>query len=170
MGDLQKNFKKIINDLENNIENKKDLEYIKTQIYNISVLFLDELDKLADLNMNKINALIERHKVMDDKMQKLENTMNNIEKELFIEEEPYEFEIVCPYCNYEFFADFTSELKSEVECPECNNIIELDWNEEHECGGECSGCHGHDCDGHHEEFDEEEQDEIDDDEADDDDM
>lgn len=146
MGDLQKNFKKIMNDLENNIENKKDLDYIKTQVYNISMLFLDELDKLADLNMNKINALIERHKVMTDRMQKLESTMNNIEKELFIEDEPYEFEIVCPYCNYEFFTDFTTELKTEVKCPECQNIIELDWNEEeHECSGGCSGCQGHEC-------------------------
>ena len=146
MGDLQKKFKKIMEDIENNIENKNDLEYIKTQVYNISLLFLDELDKLADLNMNKINALIERHKNMSDKIQKLEDSMNKIEEELFIEEEPYEFEIVCPYCNHEFFADFTSELESEVRCPECQNIIELDWNEEeHECGGECSGCHGHEC-------------------------
>ena len=62
MSELQTKFKKIMDDLEANIENKKDLDYIKKQVYQISILFIDELDKLADLNMNKMNAMIERHK------------------------------------------------------------------------------------------------------------
>ena len=61
MAELQNRFKKIMQDIEEHIQDKEELEYIKTQIYNISTLFLDELDKLADLNMDKMNALIERH-------------------------------------------------------------------------------------------------------------
>lgn len=156
MGDLQKNFKKIINDLEQNIQNKEDLDYIKTQIFNISNLFLDELDKMADLNMNRMNTLIERYKEMSDRMNKIEATMNHIEKDIYLDEEPYEFEIICPYCNTEFFTDLTSDSKNEVTCPECNNVIELDWNEEeheHSCTGSCGHCGSHTC-GHEDEEDE----------------
>ena len=43
--------------------------------------------------------------------------------------EDFEFEIVCPYCNYEFIADI-DEHEDEILCPECNNPIELDWSED----------------------------------------
>ena len=64
-------------------------------------------------------------------------------------EEVDDFEIVCPYCNYEFVID-VDENKTEVECPECQNVIELDWtgdidgedNDLGECMGNCHGCHG----------------------------
>ena len=59
----------------------------------------------------------------------------------------FDFEIVCPYCNYEFFIDI-DENKTEITCPECQNVIELDWtgdteeNDSHNCSGSCGGCHG----------------------------
>jgi UDP:flavonoid glycosyltransferase YjiC (YdhE family) len=61
-------------------------------------------------------------------------------------EDGFDFEIVCPYCNYEFIIDM-AENKTEIECPECKNTIELDWtgdvdNEHHDCSGDCHGCHG----------------------------
>lgn len=161
MSELQIKFKKIMDDLEANIENKKDLDYIKKQIYQISILFIDELDKMADLNMNKINSIIEKHKELNNRMAKLEGTMNTIEKELFLDEWA-DFEITCPYCNHEFAVDFSKEVQKEVTCPECNNIIELDWNagdEEQGCAGHCSSCHSNCLD---EEEDEEQEDDDDD--------
>lgn len=74
--------------------------------------------------------------------------MNKIEKELYITDEDndnYDFEIVCPYCNCEFEIEL-KELNQDVKCPECHNVIELDWNEEESsCHGDCSCCHG-ECD------------------------
>ena len=62
------------------------------------------------------------------------------------EDEDYDFEIVCPYCNQEFVADIEDELKEEIECPECHNKIELDWDGEDDdcCSGGCCGCGHHD--------------------------
>ncbi len=153
MAGLKENFKKIMADIESHITDKEELEYVKTQIYNISTLFLDELDKLAELNIDKMNALIARHKELNERISNLEGSMDKIEKELYVDDWS-DFEIVCPYCNYEFVVDLNNENKQEVTCPECNNIIELDWNEDehHDCEGHCGGCHG-EC-GHEEEFDE----------------
>lgn len=144
MSNLQENFKKIIDDLDKNIENKKDLEYIKTQIYNISILFMDELDKISELNMDKMNRLIVKHKELTNRMQQLETTMNQIEKDIYLDpnEEELGFEVICPYCNTEFEVDMNNEIQSEVKCPECNNVIELDWNGEDGCDGHCGNCGG----------------------------
>ena len=145
MSNLQEKFNKIINDLDQNIENKNDLEYIKTQIYNISMLFIDELDKISELNMDKINRLIVKHKELNNRMQQLENTMKQIEEDIYLDsdEEELGFEIMCPYCNAEFEVDMNEKIKSEVKCPECNNIIELDWNQDECCGGHCGSCESH---------------------------
>ena len=69
----------------------------------------------------------------------------DIEDDIY-EEEGFDFEIVCPYCEHEFVID-TSEDKTEIKCPECKNIIELDWSgnlddEDDGCSGNCCGCSG----------------------------
>lgn len=141
MSELQNKFKKIVSEIEERIKDKEELEYIKEQIANISVLFLDQLDKVVDLSTNRMNEIVENQRKLNDKVIKVEKAMGNIEKDIYIEDN-YDFEIICPYCNHEFISDFTTEVKEEVECPECHNIIELDWNQEEEqtCNGHCGGC------------------------------
>ena len=46
MSDLQNKLDKVISDIEKRLTNKEDFEYVKTQIYNIYTIFLDEFDKL----------------------------------------------------------------------------------------------------------------------------
>ncbi len=132
MANLKKRFNEILQDIEKNIKNKEDLEYIKSQVYNISILFLDELDKLAELNLDRLNVLIEREKELSKKITSMEKMMSSIEKEVFVNPE-CDFEIICPYCNTEFIQDLTSGVENEVKCPECGNAIEIDWHEDEEC-------------------------------------
>lgn len=141
MSDLKEKLNAIMQDFDKNIKNKEDLEYIKSQVYNISVLFLDEMDKLAEINIQRLNVLNEREKELAKRVAGVEKAMDNIQREMFVEPEECDFEIVCPYCNEEFVEDFTDGIKSEVRCPECDNIIELDWHEEDGCGCGCE----HDC-------------------------
>ena len=56
----------------------------------------------------------------------MRNALENIERDIYDDEE-YDFEIICPYCNNQFLIDSEDE-KPEVVCPECKNIIELDWS------------------------------------------
>lgn len=142
MPELSEKFKDIIKDIEKNIKNKDDLEYIKTQIYNISSIFLEQLDKVVELTSYRMEELVKKQSELNSKMSKIEGVVGNIEKDIYLDEEDNDFEIICPYCNNEFMVDFNTELKNEVRCPECNNIIELDWNEEeeHSCSGNCHCC------------------------------
>ena len=120
---INESFEKLMEDLQKNIENPKDLEYITKKL---STAILDIMTELNNKTTN------------------LEKRMEKIEEELYItdENEEYNFEIVCPYCNCEFETEI-DELKTEVVCPECNNVIELDWNDE--CHGDCSCCHDDNC-------------------------
>lgn len=158
MSELQDKFKNIISNIENKIKDEEELNFIKEQIANLSVLFLDQLDKVVDLTTNRMDEIAENQRQLNDKVSKIEKSMNNIEKDIYMDDS-YDFEIVCPYCNHEFISDFSSEIKKEVECPECHNIIELDWNdeEEHSCGGHCCDCDS-ECGFEHDEEDDEDED------------
>lgn len=154
MSVLQDKFNAIIAKIEERITDPEELDFIKQQIADISILYLDELNKIMDLSERRVNQVYENQKILEKKMTELEKGMNTIEKELFVEDQ-YDFEITCPYCNYEFITDINSD-KKEVECPECHNLIELDWNQdEHDCGGHCNSCGG--CD--HDDEDNENEDE-----------
>lgn len=146
MANLKKRFHEILEDLEKNIKNQEDLDYIKSQVYSISMLFLDEVDKLTELSLDRLNVMIDREKELSSKINKMEKIINHLEKEVFISPD-CDFEIICPYCNTEFVEDFTSGMEHEVKCPECGNAIELDWHEDEEgCGHHCGGeCHCEDC-------------------------
>lgn len=153
MSQLQDNFNAIIAKIEEKITDAEQLNFIKEQIAEISMLYIDELNKIMDLSERRVNKVFENQKILEKKLEDIEKNMSNIKEELFVEDE-YDFEIICPYCNHEFVSDIDSKNK-EVKCPECGNIIELDWNEEeHDCGGHCGSCGG--C-GHEEECDDSEE-------------
>lgn len=153
MSDLQKKLKKVISDIEKNLKNKEDLEYVKTQIYNIYTIFLDEFEELESKCNEKVENILIKCKVLDDRMSEIEDSIDKIESDIYINEnEEYDFDITCPYCDTEFSIDFSNGPQNVVICPECNNTIELDWNEHdddcshgcHDCGGGCNHHHNED--------------------------
>lgn len=84
MADLKKKFNAIMADLESNIKSKEDMEYIKSQVYNIALLFLDEIDNITELSLDRMNVMLEREKELARKVTKMERTLNMLEKEVFV--------------------------------------------------------------------------------------
>lgn len=151
MKDLKNEYKSFLDDIEKNIKNKEDLEYIKRRVTDFLDIVLDKLNYIADYKNEEIERLEQSQKQIEEKMSKMQEVISNIEKDVYVED-GYDFEIVCPYCNSEFIIDI-NEDKKEIECPDCKNIIELDWSGDiddeldSECqGGSCHGCHGCDVD------------------------
>ena len=146
MSEFRKEFKNFMDDLEKNIKNKEDLEYVRGRTADFLNVVLEQMENIINFKEEKINQMETMQQELDQKMNKIQQTIDNIEQDIY-SEDGFDFEIVCPYCNYEFFIDVDSE-KSEIECPECKNIIELDWTggEEPEdsqnCAGHCSHCNG----------------------------
>ena len=144
MAKLREEYKKFLEDIEKNLKNKEDLEYVKVRFSMFVDKVIDEMDMLVDYKTQKMNEIEQKQKEIDDKMNKMQQIIDNIEKDIY-SDEGFDFEIICPYCDNQFVID-VDEDKTEVECPVCNNIIELDWSGEVEedigCNGSCSGCHG----------------------------
>lgn len=133
--ELANEMKKFVKDLEENIENPKDLEYILKRSETLFDVVFSEINKLADREAEKLKEMRKKQKHNEKRMDELENKMHYLDENLdFLIKDIYgnedgEFKITCPYCNYGFNVDI-DEDEIEILCPECKNIIELDWNED----------------------------------------
>lgn len=158
MSDLSTRFQDIMKDIENNISNEKDLEFINKKITEISMLYMEVLSGMNEVIQNKIENIEKVQSSIETKVNKIQTSIAGIENDIY--DDGYDFEIICPYCNNEFTADI--ESKSDIRCPECQNVIELDWNgEESVCSGSCSSC-GSNCGAMMEDFEEDVEDEDED--------
>ena len=144
MGMLKNEYKSFLEDIEKNIKNKEDLDYVKGRFVTFLDVVLDQMDYIMDHKQVQIEQVEEAQKELEGRMSKMQQALNNIQRDIY-EDEEFDFEIVCPYCNYEFMID-VDENKTEIECPECQNIIELDWTgeigEDGSCASGCAGCTG----------------------------
>ena len=145
MSDIKGKYKKILEDLENNIKDPEDLLYTKEKFMELTLIFMDIIDRLTALTDARIKEIEERQEEINSRINNVQSMVDEIEGDIYEDDNDYEFEIICPYCNYEFFIDVDEE-KTEIQCPECENMIELDWsgNPDEEadsgCDGSCSGC------------------------------
>lgn len=160
MAGLAKNYNKIISELEEKITNPQELEFVKSKFSELAVMFMDTVETLVTNSEKQLQ--IER------KVESIQKSLKRIENDIYIEDDDcecdedcngecdcggdcscgdqmhdndYEFEIVCPYCNYEFVTGKEANLKDEIKCPKCHNVIELDWDDY--CDGECNHCSEH---------------------------
>lgn len=144
MSTLKDEYKNFLDDIESNIKNKEDLEYIKKRFADFVDKVLNHIDYIVGYKKQEIENLEDTQKQLIERIDKMQRVIDNIEKDIY-SDEGFDFEIVCPYCNYEFVVDMDEE-KTEIECPECKNMIELDWSgdpsDDDECSGHCSGCSG----------------------------
>ena len=142
MTELSQAYASILLDLEKNIKDEKELEYVKEQFMKLASIFIEQMEETINSNGKRIKELEKKQDEIDRKMESINNIVEEIENDIYMDEEDEEFHIVCPYCNFEFSENF-DENRKEIQCPECNNIIELDWNDEDDgCSGHCHGCHG----------------------------
>ena len=143
MGNLKNEYKSFLDDIEKNIKNKEDLEYVKERFADFMDIVLNDMENILDYKDEEMKKLEVKQNEIETEMNKLKTIVDHIEKDIYAED-GFDFEIVCPYCNYEFVID-VDDNKTEVQCPECKNIIELDWNggeDEEGCNGSCHGCSG----------------------------
>ena len=105
---------------------------------------MSDLNQQIENILKEMKEIKENQKIMTEKMTKMQQVIDHIENDIY-SDEGFDFEIVCPYCEYEFVID-VDENKKEIECPECKNTIELDWSgdleEDTGCSGHCHGCSG----------------------------
>ena len=129
MAEFSEKYSKIIKDIEKSISDEKEREIVLKKVSELSFMYMDVIDRISNVNSERMDDIEKHQDKLDEKIGKVKDTVDLIKKDIY-EDEDYDFEIVCPYCNHEFVADIEDELKEEIECPECHNKIELDWDGE----------------------------------------
>jgi len=125
--DLKNEMMNFVKSLETTIKDEKELQYVKEKTAHLFEVFADELEKAFKYKEEQIKLIEQRQQQADDRLEEMDVMIKTITKDLYDEYE--DFEIVCPYCNFEFDSE-VDETISEIICPECENIIELDWGAE----------------------------------------
>lgn len=148
MSDLSKKYQEIIADINSKISDKEELGYVKNKLSEVTLIFVDLIEQMSGVVEGKIDNIEKEQKRIESKLNNIEETLSSIKKYV-CEEDDMETEIVCPYCNKEFYADIEDEVELEIQCPECHNMIELDMNSDNIeddffnrniCSGHCGGC------------------------------
>ena len=122
MSDLKNHYQAILTELENHFQDEEDKVFVLNKFQELSMMFMDVIDRLTYLTDIRIKEVEERQQEIDNRIETVKKAVDGIENDIYEDDEAYEFEIVCPYCNHEFVADINSEENAEVECPECHNL------------------------------------------------
>ncbi len=145
MSELSNKYREIMDEIDEKITDEKQLNFVKNKISEISIIFIDIIDRMSELVEEKVVDIEKGQKNIEKKLAKVQKVIDVIEKDIY--DDDFEIEIVCPYCNNEFFTEINEDEENEIECPECHNIIELDLNSDFDednsnCSGNCNSCGG----------------------------
>ena len=119
MSDLEEQYQKMIETLENTIKDEKKLKKAKEQLDDIVSIVVDDCSHILDKYDEKIMDIESKNRDYEMRIQALEERLRQFEQ--MVELEDYDFFITCPYCNFEFQTDYDDEV-TEVCCPECGQI------------------------------------------------
>lgn len=145
MSELSDKYREIMNEIENNITNEKDLNFVKNKVSEMSMIFIDIIDRMNEIVEEKVSRIEQNQEEMNNRLNKVQSVIDKIEKDIY--DDDFEIEVACPYCNNEFFTTMSDSEENEIKCPRCHNMIELDFNanfeeENQSCSGNCHLCGG----------------------------
>lgn len=127
MSNLEEQYQKMIETLENTIKDERELNKAKEQLDDIVSIVVDDCSQVLDKYDEKIQAIENKNRNYEMRISDLENRLKYFEK--MVELDDYDFFITCPYCDFEFQTDYDDEI-TEIMCPECGQIFDVDWDEE----------------------------------------
>ena len=137
MSDFNKKYQELISELEKSIKDKNELNQIKGILSELVIFLTDRVSKSVEMesDINKIDRNVRRlqkriEEIEEDIYVDIDEDVESLEKLGYdqMHDHDYEFEIICPYCDYEFITDNSYKNNSTIKCPKCKKIIELDWN------------------------------------------
>ena len=87
MSNINNKYKNIIDEIEDKIKNKEDLDFVKEKFTELSVFFIDIIDKLTSITNARLNEIEESQREIDNKISKVQSVVNNIENDIYADDE-----------------------------------------------------------------------------------
>ena len=103
MLNFKKKIQEIMKEIDENISNEKEREFVNKKIVELSMLHIDFVNDMNEAIKNKMDLLENNQIEIQNKIDRIQTSIAGIENDIY--EEGFDFEIVCPYCNNEFTAD-----------------------------------------------------------------
>ena len=117
---FNKKFEETMSEITNSGYDEKTTIFLKSALVDLAMEHVQDIKSLEDKYKSRVEHC-------ENRIDKIEEHFQKLERELFEDEEDIEFEpITCPYCNANFMVQKDDSIL-ELECPECKNEIELDW-------------------------------------------
>ena len=76
MSEMSEKYKQIIKDLEENVKDPETLEFVKEKVADLSILFVDMLDRVTKLTDNKVQEI-------EEKQMEILNRINSVSSSIF---------------------------------------------------------------------------------------
>ena len=106
MSDLEEQYQKMIETLENTIKDEKKLKKAKEQLDDIVSIVVDDCSHILDKYDEKIMDIESKNRDYEMRIQALEERLRQFEQ-----------------------TDYDDEV-TEVCCPECGQIFDVDWEDD----------------------------------------
>ena len=115
MANFNSEFKKILKELEEGISDKNALEIAKVEMLKLYNLFFDEITNLEQTMNDRMVEIAQTQVEIEENLKSMNKSIKNIEKDIYMEDdmdnEDFDIEIKCPYCNETFMVEM-DELTS----------------------------------------------------------
>ena len=86
MKNIKNEYKGFLDDIEKNIKNKEDLEYVKKRFTAFLDPVLDEINSIIEYKKEEVEELEKRQQEIERKMSKMQSVIDNIEKDIYAED------------------------------------------------------------------------------------
>ena len=94
MSKFKNEYKSFLDDIEKNIKNPDDLNYIKERFAKFMDVVIEKMDQVLDFKNQELDHLLEMQKGLENRMDKMQRIIDNIEKDIY-SDEGFDFEIIC---------------------------------------------------------------------------
>ena len=81
MGILKNEYKSFLDDIEKNIKNKEDLEYVKGRFASFLDIVLDQMDYIMEYKKEEIAKLEDTQNKLSSQIGQMQQVIDNIEKD-----------------------------------------------------------------------------------------
>ena len=94
MSDLKNHYQAILTELENHFQNEDDQSFVLSKFQELSMMFMDVIDRLTYLTDIRIKEVEEKQQEIDNRIETVKKAVDGIENDIYEDDEAYEFEIV----------------------------------------------------------------------------
>ena len=89
MSDINGKYKQILQDLENNIQDPEELNFVKEKFSELSMMFVDMLDRVTKLTDMKIQEIEAKQQNITERLNNVQKAVDGIESDIYEEDSHY---------------------------------------------------------------------------------